>query len=54
MDIVSKLVEIENNGEINNDFIESKLNEMGIIPLRWAIVNVDCNKLTLSVAHQNL
>lgn len=59
MDIISKLVEIETEMPVENDFIEEKLNEMGISPLRWAIV--DCirqggNKvtLTISLACENL
>jgi len=54
MEIISKLIEIEANLPTDNDFIESKLREMGIEPLRWAIVKVEGNILTVSVACENL
>lgn len=40
MEIISKLVKMEANLPIDNQFIEAKLAEMGITPLRWAIVCV--------------
>lgn len=54
MEIISKLIEIETKLPTDNVFIEKRLNEMGIFPLRWAIVNVDCNKLIINVAYENL
>ena len=54
MEIVSKLVEIDARLPVDNDFIESKLAEMGINPLRWAIVKVENNILTVSLACGNL
>ena len=54
MEIISKLVEIETQLPTDNNIIEQKLLEMGIKPLRWAIVKVDCNKLTISLACENL
>ncbi len=54
MEIISKLIEIETELPVDNDFIEAKLNELGITPLRWAIVNVNYNKLTISLACENL
>lgn len=54
MEITSKLVEIEAELPVDNNFIETKLIEMGIKPLRWAIVGVNDNKLTISLACENL
>lgn len=54
MEITSRLVEIEAELPVDNDFIEKKLTEMGIDPLRWAIVSVRGNILTISLACQNL
>lgn len=54
MEITSKLIEIEADLPVDNDFIEKKLEEMGIEPLRWAIVNVHGNILTISLACENL
>ena len=50
MEIVSKLVEIEANLPVDNNYIEVKLAQMNIYPLRWAIVNVGQNTLTISLA----
>lgn len=38
MEITSKLIQIEADLPVDNEFIEQKLLEMGIEPLRWAIV----------------
>lgn len=54
MEITSKLVEIEANLPVENSFIEKKLAEMGIEPLRWAIVKVSGNILTINLACENL
>lgn len=54
MEIVSKLIEIEAQLPVDNNFIEAKLAQMGIIPLRWAIVAVNGNSLTISLACENL
>ena len=54
MQITSKLIEIEANLPIDNEFIEIKLQEMGIEPLRWAIVKVEGNILSISLACENL
>ncbi len=54
MEIVSKLVEIEAELPIDNSFVEAKLAEMGIHPLRWAIVGINGNFLTISLACENL
>lgn len=54
MEITSKLVEIEAELPVDNDFIAKKLKEMDIKPLRWAIVKVSENILTISLACENL
>lgn len=54
MEIISKLIEIEAELPVDNDFIEAKLAEMDIYPLRWAIVGVGQNSLTISLAIENL
>jgi len=53
MEIVSKLVEIEAQAPIDNNYIEKKIRDMGIEPLRWAIVKVKNNILTISLAYEN-
>jgi len=54
MEILSKLIEIEAELPVYNDYIEKQIREMGIEPLRWAIVKVNGNKLTISLAYENL
>lgn len=54
MEIISKLVEIEAELPVDNVYIEQKLKEMGIDPLRWAIVGVNGHILTISLACENL
>jgi hypothetical protein len=54
MEIISKLVEIEAKWPIDNLSIEKELKAMGITPLRWAIVKIKGNILTISLACENL
>jgi len=54
LEVLSKLVEIEATLPVDNNFIEAKLADKNIIPLRWAIVKVNENKLTISLAYENL
>ena len=54
MNIESRLVELNLSAPFDNNDIESELKNMGINPLRWAIVKVDCNKITISLACENL
>lgn len=54
MEITSKLIEIEAKLPVDNDFVENKLKKMGIEPLRWAIVKVQGDILTISLAYENL
>ena len=54
MEILSKLIEIEAELPVYNDYIEKQIREMGIEPLRWAIVKVESSKLTISLAYENL
>lgn len=54
MAIVSRLVEIQAKFPVDNDFIEKKLAEMNIYPLRWAIVGINDNNLQISLACKSL
>jgi hypothetical protein len=54
MSILSKNIEIEMDLPLNADDIEKKLAELGIIPLRYAIVNIDGYKITINVAYESL
>lgn len=59
MEIISKTVEIEANLPVDTRFIEQTLEKMGIVPLRWAIVNCCTQKtnkcvLTISLACESL
>lgn len=54
MQVVSQLVKIRAKLPVDNSFIEAKLNEMGIEPLRWAVVECNDDTLTISVANETL
>ena len=54
MEIISKLVEIEADSPLSSEYIENKLKEMKITPLRWAIVNINGKTLTISLACENI
>lgn len=52
--IVSKLVKIKFSKPIDNAFIENELKKVGITPLRWSIVNVCNENLTINVAYDTM
>ena len=51
MQVVSELVEIENNGHPTTEYIEQELTKRNINPLRWAIVDVSNKIYKVSVAN---
>ena len=51
MEVVSELVELENNGQPTTEYIELELTKLNINPLRWAIVDVSDTMLSISVAN---
>ena len=51
MQVISELVEVENNGQPTTEYIEKELTKRNINPLRWAIVNVSDKIFTVSVAN---
>lgn len=54
MKIQTKKIDLELEFPISSEEIEKEIEKRGIKPLRWAIVNVSGNKLTISVAGENL
>ena len=54
MEIISKLIEIETVFPVDNQELEQKMNQMGLNPLRWSIVGVKDNTLSISLACENL
>ena len=51
MQVISELVEIENNGNITTEYIENELTKLNINSLRWAIVDVNDKICKVSVAN---
>jgi len=51
MQVISELVEIENNHNPSVEYIEKELTKRNISPLRWAIVHVSDKIYTVSVAN---
>lgn len=51
MQVISELVEIENNNKLTTEYIEQELTKQNINPLRWAIVDVSDKICKVSVAN---
>ena len=51
MQVVSDIVEIENNGHLTTEYIEQELTKRNINPLRWAVVYVNDKILKVSIAN---
>lgn len=51
MQVVSDIVEIENNGHLTTEYIEQELTKRNINPLRWAVVFVSDKIIKVSVAN---
>ena len=51
MQIVSEIVKIPNNNEPSTEYVLSELKKKGIIPLRWAIVEVTDTLFTINCAY---
>jgi hypothetical protein len=51
MQVVSELVEIDNNNKITTKYIENELTKRNINPLRWAVVFVSDKIIKVSVAN---
>ena len=50
MQVISKLIKIKNNNNPSTEYIEQELKKRNINPLRWAVVKVDFDYYTVSVA----
>ena len=50
MKVISKLIKIKNNNSPSVEYIEGELKNIGINPLRWAVVEVTDENYTISVA----
>ena len=51
MEILSKTVNIKNNGRPCTEYIENELNKLGIDPIRWAIVKISKEFFTIDTAY---
>ena len=55
MQILSNTITIKAKFPIDNNYIEEQiLKKIGVKPLRWAIVNVNCDTLDICVANEVL
>lgn len=55
MEVISKTIEIAvDKLPPKSNFIENEIRNRGIEPIRWAIVDINDNTLTLSVSGYNL
>ncbi|MBQ8635708.1 hypothetical protein IJ425_06115 [bacterium] len=54
-EVISKIIKITSpNMPPNVDFIEGEIIKNNIEPLRWAIIDIEQNNLTLSVSGRTL
>ena len=51
MQAVSQLIKIKKTDNLSTEYIEQELAKQNINPLRWAIVGIDDNMITISVAN---
>ena len=54
MEIVSKIINIKNNGNPTSEYIEQELKNNGIIALRWAIVKISKDVFTINTAYDKI
>lgn len=52
MKIESTILKLENTGDFSVENIENQIARQGVVPLRWAIVEVDCKYLLVNTAYQ--
>lgn len=50
MQVISKIIEINNNNSPSIEYIEGELERLNINPLRWAVVKITNQKYIISVA----
>ena len=51
MQIITKTIDIKNQGILSTEYIENELTKLNINPLRWAIVDVSDKMYKVSVAN---
>ena len=54
MQILSKIINIPNNGNPSSEDIESELKKTGINPLRWGIVKISKDFFTINTAYDKI
>ena len=54
MQIISEIVELENIGNFSVEYIETQLKQKNIVPLRWAIVDIQETIFLVNVAFEKL
>ncbi len=54
MQVVSKIIDLPNNGNPSTEYIENELLKKGINPLRWAIVKISKDKFTINCAYDKI
>lgn len=49
--IKSEIVQIKKIEDFDNNYIEKELNKSGIIPVRWAVVDIADKYLSVAVSY---
>jgi len=52
MQVISELIEIENLGNFSTEFVENTLIKKKINPLRWAIVDISEEMISINVSYE--
>lgn len=52
MKIVTEETELQKPSEFSTEYIETSLRTKGIDPLRWAVVKISSDKITVSVSYR--
>ena len=51
MQIVSEIIKIPFTKNISTEYVEAELKKSGIIPLRWAITDINNDYFTINCAY---
>ncbi len=50
--IISEIIKISKPNNFDNLYIENALENLGIVPIRWAIVEINNENISVSVSYE--
>lgn len=54
MQIITKTIDIKNQGILSTEYIENEISKLGITPVRWAIVKISKQVFTIDIAYDRI